>query len=760
MKQYKIDMEKYNETPGLSEKAELIARYKTDFEEIREIIIKKGGKPIEQLYPDIQPDEGFSKYHPFHHGSLAPKYDKDFQIVGLTSVQKEGYNRLFQACLDNDEELVKTLTLTIWNTNNSPLQIAVQDSNRFSPFSIAVLKGYTSLAEVIIEIAQAQFEPNNLKGKNISYHMTEFDYESEDSCGNAADSDDSYDYGSDEMDMDEPRVVSDIVDEKFTIDDLGTVHSKVKSKVEPLTMLEWECPSHELNESIEKKDDGSVFYYAIQIDDRSLLVWLLGLAAKYSKIMNNIDDNKPLTYTIKQKDYLTAIQLSRVVLLQTMIAHTGVGLPLDQLIGSSEINLKTNSPKYYQGLSVYGKKRADWAKKANPNAGNGYNSAIHPPLLDACHLGSLEVVEYLLSDTATRNYHDFASDHRDDQRIQSLAESNGNIETVIDRWLTTRSNLALHCVILGETRDNSAQLISYIIKKLPDVLEAKNDDGYTPLHLAFALQRKTMIQALIKHGANQTIRDKNGRNILHAALEFYKGNEKDGATNLKDILSLIDTRLISTLSVERTSKACNSGTPLISWLDNASRFHQPDENNLVLFLKTILDFTGGKELNTVDGLGETPLHKVVRAPSYRLKSYPLLASTILDYDLGLLWREDATGRTPYEIASNLYSAECFADIPRTTVGPGSLGIGISRERPENVLLGDQENSSQKYKMWLELNKKVSKNGRRILCSLEEANEVAKRLAERKVKLEDRENEQVVKTVDEVSIWFAGAKTVK
>jgi hypothetical protein len=48
-------------------------------------------------------------------------------------------------------------------------------------------------------------------------------------------------------------------------------------------------------------------------------------------------------------------------MLSIMVKSTGVGIPLNALVKKSGVELETK-PKYYQGLSVGGKKRADWAQ--------------------------------------------------------------------------------------------------------------------------------------------------------------------------------------------------------------------------------------------------------------------------------------------------------------------------------------------------------------------------------------------------------------
>jgi hypothetical protein len=70
------------------------------------------------------------------------------------------------------------------------------------------------------------------------------------------------------------------------------------------------------------------------------------------------------------------------VLIETpQIRLTGVGIPLNELIEKSGLELKPK-PRYYQGLTVGGRKRADWAR-----APGGPIRVVEdniPPLLHVC----------------------------------------------------------------------------------------------------------------------------------------------------------------------------------------------------------------------------------------------------------------------------------------------------------------------------------------------------------------------------------------
>jgi hypothetical protein len=61
-------------------------------------------------------------------------------------------------------------------------------------------------------------------------------------------------------------------------------------------------------------------------------------------------------YSFPDHEFKTAVDLGRVELLGEIIRRTGAGLPLEHLVKGTGLELQVK-PEYYQGLTVYGKKR-------------------------------------------------------------------------------------------------------------------------------------------------------------------------------------------------------------------------------------------------------------------------------------------------------------------------------------------------------------------------------------------------------------------
>ena len=113
--------------------------------------------------------------------------------------------------------------------SDPPLQIAVQDGKGFSPFAIAVARRHHHLAKVIVDIANAQYQPTEKaadkaepRRRYVITHDVESDEESEDDEEDEAFS-----------------VASELIDETFTIDNIAALTKTVGSRVSASNMLCW-----------------------------------------------------------------------------------------------------------------------------------------------------------------------------------------------------------------------------------------------------------------------------------------------------------------------------------------------------------------------------------------------------------------------------------------------------------------------------------------------------------------------------------------
>lgn len=331
----------------------------------------------------------------------------------------------------------------MWGPDNeeAPLQIAVADRNGFSPFSIAVLRGHLSVAKAVLEIVQAQYKPEEQKG-HTRYRMEE---ESEDG--------------------DEPRIYSEIIDDQYTVENIGEVATQVECPITPLTILSWDCAAFLFTEQdgeidskrraiqsaidIVSPSSGPIMFfgsgsreecipknlveYAIWTDKVDLLVFLLELG---QDLTNRNTEAESTIYTLSERVFQLAIILGRLHCLSELIKRTGAGLPIDELAKKSGV-ASTEKPRFYQGLSIRGKKRADWAS-ANGWSG-GRKSYKSPPLLAAAYYGKLESTKWFLGKEPGKQYLAFTKTYEHDGRLKQLEQSAKGVEGSLMNWLGLRS---------------------------------------------------------------------------------------------------------------------------------------------------------------------------------------------------------------------------------------------------------------------------------------------------------------------------------
>lgn len=819
---YQKDLESYEEwvnepieeSKGTEEKQAAVRALLEEFETLEAHLVEKGAKTFIELYPDtkIEPrtDYGYRGYEPEPPKPWSPLVS--FQLPDLTDERRAAYVKLFEACWDADLSTIKDLTLAVWGESQSPLQIAVYDASGFSPFSIALLRKHYDVAKAVLEIAHAQYAPERKEGQ--TKHSLQ--------------SPDDEEYESD-VDSDDVHIYAEIIDDQFTVENIGEVQSKVKSKVAPQTLITANCPAYQFLEDddpsapawakasgldrnrwaygygysrdrraprkiikdaangrtyrgVPQQTDedildvlkpGNLIQHAICLDDKELLHILISMAEGF--VVRNAETNDGDTskfYQLPEGDFLYAIRLGRVQLLQDIIIRTGSGIPLDDLVKKSGIEVP-KKPKYYQGLSVHGKKREDWA-----NAGREVHETTqeqHPPILHAARLGSLESVEWFSGDVSLRCYMEFVNNHDGDARIQNLAKVKGGLEAAITKWLDSRSHLLLHCVVLGKTTEQSLQLLQTLCKNHPEALEHRSSSGMTPLHLAFRLQRVEMIKVLLEAGAQQTCRDNTSNNIVHTILTNSITTDDKGQNRLRELLSLVDGRLLPSLFTERTTAEPGAATPLAVWVKSflsTNYYSNNDTAGREKHLQIILEFSKGADLGIVNGEGDTPIHAVARYGN------DIVLRTMLHCRPELLFRENATGRTPYELAEDAYlSKEVFNDPPsldpasetqqyyyqrrRRNFRRGQRTSNILVRKPEEFVEEPKDSRSDVEKVWAVCKEfaQTSQGTKRKLVSLVEASEVAKRLARKKGSRDEaeekkgEESEENEEKGDEVQVWL-------
>jgi hypothetical protein len=255
------------------------------------------------------------------------------------------------------------------------------------------------------------------------------------------------------------------------------------------------------------------------------------------------------------------------------------------------------------------------------------------------------------------------------------------------------------------------------------------------------------------------------------------------------MIDAMDPATLEEMFTQRNGYANGAATPLHYWLKHTlssctCKTRAEDEETM---LKALLKYSDGEELEMVDGTGETPLHTLVT-----MKKLSLIR-ILLDFKPTLLYRENATGRTPAEVAYDEYmKKQLEAETDPVKRWRGNSYTSHADRNPEQFVkdakdkkvldeYGNQVESEGPYGLkwpWDICKEYLEKYpGKRRLVSLNEANEVARRLAETQKRAEreareeslritrqyyrnggeqEEEEEGADKSVDVVSEWWRAA----
>ncbi|KAK6436527.1 hypothetical protein LTR95_007279 [Oleoguttula sp. CCFEE 5521] len=800
-KQHVEHMKAEKDKTGYEEKQAAVLDMLDGFKKLLVVLTAKGAKTFYKLHPEVDPpteqqNNAFGSWQPPKPESFKIRYWFNLQEMHDELVKK--YLELYEAAWTSDVARLKQLCLVSWTDNKGeqqpPLKVAVTDTLQLSPFAIAVMHGDLDLAKLIMEIAEAQYVlPGSDQQRHYRLNGGDDDGES--------DEDASDDETSDEN---EPALTSDVVDDTFTIENVGEISMQVKSHIKPLNILSGRFPAAEVLKSkadaprtIGKRTaTGSLKHmkyaeaahvrrsrlrtpfnlleYAVHSNDIELLSFLLDLGEQYTQhgkaAEAQTEEAQTSTYAVPGALFTYAIEANNPPIIAELAKRCAAGLPLNKFAKKSGVELPVK-PKYYQGLSVGGRKRRDWAARGRETTNYEPVEDEKPPMLVAANAQALDSVEWFLSDAPLRCYKEFANAHgATDERLQRLSEAKGGFEGAMKKFLNTRNHLAIHGCILGKPTKDSLEVLKYLIEVIPDALDSKSIDGSTPLLLAFAYYRYDAAKILLQAGADQTARDKLGRNLIHRAVHSMDLEKEEHLPKIRKMLDLIDPRLLPSMFDERCSVHPGSLTPLALWLQNYSTRSWD-----VKILETLLEYSKGADLDQINGSGDTPLHHMVR------KDMTDFARIVIAKQPGLVYRENATGRTPYEMAQDAELASNCEGPPQlhyrqtgyhpyvgsqhyqsiTAVAPNWFAPTVQQQKREEKSEGGIWELVRNAKTMLD----ERGEGRRRLVSLNEANEVAKRLGERqgaevRVQKEadgDEDEEEKAEPNDEVGYWSAWAK---
>ncbi|KXG48078.1 uncharacterized protein PGRI_019480 [Penicillium griseofulvum] len=727
----KAESEKHD-PPGLFEKKAVIAELIRDYEKLEFILLKKGAKTWDELHPQEEVPVPAPAYVSTETKLPPPKpweVTFNFNVPAITENARDGYLQLFEAAWNGDIDTIKTLTLGKWGSLNDqePLEIAVSDNQGLSALLISIMRGHLAVARAILQILHVQYKVK------VSHGRKRFEIDT-DEYSNASD-DDS------DGENDSLNIVSDVVDDTFTYENIGEVTSQVESNTSPLSAFQAQfnaflfLDEYQDEESWDKRDKSpnidSLLRYAVYKNNIPLLEFLL----KTGLDLASTNPSGEIEFSVRSKDFELAMSLGRTECLAKLIQMTGAGLPLAKLSDDCGVEDK-KEPQYYPGLSIRGAKRADWANAGRDQPMKAQSQ--RPPLLTAARQGNLAATEFFLGTAPARYYMEYLNSKKNDERVKRLTQSKLGLEGTLLTWLQAKNNLVLHFAIMSEPSDETVRLVQYLVDQHPECMEARSTEGLTPLAWAMSLHKVRFARILIKAGANQAARDKEARNLLHLILFSDTYRPCKNSNRFTRLTDLLDKQLLQTMFMQRASGGLR--TPFMAWLQAQTQFTpedpviprppnspQTEDEILTSMTNVILDLADSsqKHLELFDAGGNTPLHNAAR------KQFPQVLGLLLDRRPDMLYRENATGTTPMEMVVDAWVNKCTAAPPVSPPASSATHPEWQHavQRDPQFFIPGARVKYDKEKVMLRVCQERARErpGKRRLVSLFEANEVSKRL---------------------------------
>ncbi|PLB44109.1 ankyrin [Aspergillus steynii IBT 23096] len=210
-----------------------------------------------------------------------------------------------------------------------------------------------------------------------------------------------------------------------------------------------------------------------------------------------------------------------------------------------------------------------------------------------------------------------------------------------------RNVLHLLVTTMKEAKDQIefTGLIKELIMKRPDLLQERNEEGYTPLLLAAVKKRVPTTAILAEAGANFQECDSDGNTMLHHVASFY--------CSLSSEHDIAAAYTLMRLGLDFNARNNDGDAPISKYV--LSFNDQPQtwvDNPYVEQLKSFREY--GADYHTVNNAGETLLHLAARIPWHEetdaddksVRAFKCL----MDMGLNPL-QEDHQQRTPLDVAA-------------------------------------------------------------------------------------------------------------
>ncbi|TGZ78192.1 ankyrin [Ascodesmis nigricans] len=711
----------------------------------------------------------FQADHRDRFGDVDPEAQKKVQ---------EGYKKLFSAVWDNDLATIKALTSGLTGTGEDkiPGLLVTASTDGMNTLAVALLRGHYDLIEPLVQIAQAQYDGGQKK-KLGRYGRDETESEDEDSS-----------CGSDEVSEVEDEGPAIYTDEDFVMEHGDEpVGLMPKCSVDPWTFISSPAalPPVELvstdiydemlsfrryplnvspviTHSLPQCQTGSLMLqsgalsFAIIQNDIALFRKFVHLAKTLPSDESDslIDiarkrlgcDPTPSGRNLEQSPSILglAIRLNRTAILEIFMQELTFGIFYDECDEPDEDERKRKFQKYYQGLTIRGGKNKDWVNSSSRKQDTKPSEHIWKVAHIAAQSAAMESMQWLMSGNPWRCLNEFKEANPDTREARILSAQGDKLESVLYTNLGLNPQLHAHMTVLGwrarAHSQKSAEMLRFLASK-SSIREAKDSNGLTPALFAVRNGHPDAVKLLASMGADFSVRDKHGRNILHLLLVTHDRsgiNSRCLLSRAKRILSYIPRDIVVSCTTQRTFGFLR--TPLSHWL------HQADCHLWAVITELLEPYfpENHEDLLIPDSEGNSPVHLAF------LRNWHDLARYFITRVPHAIHMENANGRTPLEIAYTQFLTSLIAPygllsvkIPTQVNIEGSMALkevgtfkfegkeaedeDDDKENPHQALVNKlEENVEKTYQLAWEL-RMQAKGTKRKLAALHEANELVRRI---------------------------------
>lgn len=374
--------------------------------------------------------------------------------------------------------------------------------------------------------------------------------------------------------------------------------------------------------------------YAIYKNDMELFRFIISLLAgtKEDAIVSYIDINSKLNSSGQFSHFSgnlrcgtsmhlrLALILGRIEMLEEIMKTVAFGIPWAELEEADE-ELQMEKPQFYQGLTVYGVKRRDWASSSYPAHGT-QSDKMQKPVQTAAFFSQLESTKWLLSGRPFQCLKGFMDRYPNTMRTKLLKKQGDSLGFLLQKGLGVETTLLPHLAIKGWVATYSIETFRFLLSR-PGAIEARtnlhmNLPLYAAQEASFHGYKTAIIAELRKpeYEADFAARDAMGRNIVHLVLACPGGRVAGGGAKdtklLAEILELLPNDVMETAWTQRMLGT--SQTPLAYWLSTQSsaayclNTHSSQVN--ISTLRLILKYSKGRELGIANSEGNLPIHWV------------------------------------------------------------------------------------------------------------------------------------------------------